>query len=279
MSCLRHELECASDQPRAAAGGAARWLSGRRGLRAGWRDRLHPVSGQRCALRAARWPSGRQARPLPLLPWPACTARAPGPGLPGARRGTVLPVPTRGHAAPPPRERAGPVRHTAIQCGGCARPGQSAGRDPRPPMQTVDERCDGSCRARAKGQRLVWHSRAWPYSPTSRSTWPSGRRSCCGPKPSPVSVQRTNGVGASIEVVSTVAELPPDSTMSALLGSVTSNSGCASGPSASITSTTGNSRRSARYRATVRAGRAPSCLKFDRFEWFGDEVGASAGGV
>jgi len=25
--------------------------------------------------------------------------------------------------------------------------------------------------------------------------------------------------------------------------------------------------------------RAPSCLKFDRFEWFGDEVDASAGGV
>jgi len=29
----------------------------------------------------------------------------------------------------------------------------------------------------------------------------------------------------------------------------------------------------------VRAPRAPSCLKFDRFEWFGDEVGASVGGV
>jgi len=25
--------------------------------------------------------------------------------------------------------------------------------------------------------------------------------------------------------------------------------------------------------------RAPSCLEFDRFEWFGDEVGASVGGV
>jgi len=31
--------------------------------------------------------------------------------------------------------------------------------------------------------------------------------------------------------------------------------------------------------STVLGGRAPSCLKFDRFEWFGDEVGASVGGV
>ena len=31
--------------------------------------------------------------------------------------------------------------------------------------------------------------------------------------------------------------------------------------------------------ATRVEARAPSCLKFDRFEWFGDEVGASVGGV
>ena len=86
-----------------------------------------PMAGQCCALRAARCPSGRSAWTLPLLPQPACTAGARAPGLPGARRGTVLPVPARGHPARPPRERAGPARHAAIQRGRGTRVEQSAG--------------------------------------------------------------------------------------------------------------------------------------------------------
>ncbi len=140
-----------------------------------WRDRLYPMAGQCCALRAARCPSGRSAWTLPLLPRPACTAGARAPDLPGTRRGTFylyqpkdillghLASELHQHATPPPSTEAAPepaerrVRYSAIQTPPTCSRGST---EPLGPLRSADSARPSRLRF-PPATPLGWDDRPW----------------------------------------------------------------------------------------------------------------------